>query len=90
MDQLSSFLDGIEEQLEWHLKHVCPDCPTIQTMSENLARIKVGLGKLKTQDTDEEFSEEQIRDTLREAGEFLVFFGPLSEKVTLAGCRLTV
>jgi len=90
VDQLSIFLDGIEAQLEWHSEHVCPDCPTIQTMSENLVRIRDGLERLKALNTDGAFAEEEIQETLREAGEFLVFFGPLSEKVTLAGCRLTV
>ena len=44
--QLISFLAGIEKQLDWHLAHVCPDCPTIQTMSENLGRIRAGLERL--------------------------------------------
>ena len=87
---LESFLDGIEQQLEWHLMHVCPDCSTILTLTENLSRIRGGLADLKAKIDIGQYSDEQIRDALRDAGGLLVFFGPLPEKVTLSGCRLSV
>jgi hypothetical protein len=90
VDSLNSFLEGIEEQLEWHLNHVCGDCPTIQTMSSNLTRVRSGLERLQRIEADGSASEEQIAETLREAGELLVFFGPLPPRVRLSGNLISV
>jgi len=79
VDQLNSFLDGIEEQLEWHLKHVCPDCPTTKSVFENLAHVRNGLEKLSHLADEGLASEKQIQEQLRDAGSCLVLFRPILE-----------
>jgi len=90
LTSLYAFLEGIGCQLDWHLTHVCPDCPTIQIIREKVTRLKVGLEGIESRIASGEYSDEQVATTLREAGEFLVFFGPVPKRVTLSGCMVAV